>query len=233
MHLVITARREDRLRAVADEIRDTYGVRVGIVGADLSAAGEAERLWHAANAFGPIDLLVNNAGFGAMGRFHEVPLDRHLGVLQVNCTALMELAHLAVAEMRERGRGGIINVASIAAYQPVPKLAVYAATKAFVLSLSEALWAENRSRGIRVLALCPGRTPTEFQEVAGTGPTQGSFGVRTPEQVVDAGLRAFERDRSSVVPGLENRVATWLVRALPRGLVIRLLRAIIRTFWKR
>jgi uncharacterized protein len=233
MHLVITARREDRLRAVADEIRDTYGIRVGIVAADLSAAGEAERLWHAANAFGPIDLLVNNAGFGAMGRFHEVPLDRHLGVLQVNCTALMELAHLAVAEMRERGRGGIINVASIAAYQPVPKLAVYAATKAFVLSLSEALWAENRSRGIRVLALCPGRTPTEFQEVAGTGPTQGSFGVRTPEQVVDAGLRAFERDRSSVVPGLENRVATWLVRALPRGLVIRLLRAIIRTFWKR
>src|SRR5690606_36040597 len=104
-----------------------------------------------------------------------------------------ELAHAALGEMRSRGAGGIINVASIAAYQPVPRIATYAASKAFVLSLSEALWAENRDAGVRVLALCPGRTPTEFQQIAGTGDPHGSWGAREPAQVVHSALRALEK----------------------------------------
>src|SRR5690606_38118328 len=153
-------------------------------------------------------------------------------LLTENSAALTDLAHRALTHMRPRHTGGIINVSSIAAFQPVPKLASYAASKAYVLSLSEALWAENRDAGIRVVALCPGRTPTEFQEVAGTGSAHGTFGFRTPEQVVDAGLRALERDRSRVVPGLENAAATWLVRALPGSVVARAIKRVVKTFWK-
>src|SRR5690606_17251509 len=107
-----------------------------------------------------------------------------------------------------------------------------AASKAFVLSLSEALWVENRDAGIRVLALCPGRTPTEFQEVAGTGSAQGAFGFRTPEQVVDAGISALERGACTEIPGIENRAANWVVRAMPRSALTRAMKAVTRRFWK-
>src|SRR5690606_16613909 len=160
--------------------------------------------------------------------FADVDLQRHLDILEVNCTAPMELAHLALQAMRPRRAGGIINVSSIAAFQPVPTLATYAAAKAFILSLSEALWIEAHGDNIRVPALCPGRTPTEFQQVAGTGSAEGAFGYRTPEQVVDAGLRAFERGRSYVVPGWENFFATYLTRALPKGTVTRAMRRVVR-----
>jgi short-subunit dehydrogenase len=145
----------------------------------------------------------------------------------------MELCHLAIRDMRLRQYGGIINVASIASFQPVPMLATYGASKAFVLSLSEALWVENRRDGIRVLALCPGRTPTEFQQVAGTGTAEGAFGFRTPEQVIDAGIRAFESAKSYEVPGFENLMATWVARALPRGTVTRAMKRVMRRYWEK
>ena len=221
MNLVLTARRGDRLEALARRLTAEHGVVTSIVTADLALPGEASRLWTEASGMAPIDLLVNNAGFGAQGTFHEVPLERHLTMLQLNCSALLELTHLAIPAMRERREGGIINLASIAAFQPVPLLASYAASKAFVLSLSEALWAENREYGVRILALCPGRTPTEFQDVAGTGSVDGAFGFRTPVQVVEAGLKAFEAGRSYEVPGAGNLLATWVGRALPRSIVTR------------
>jgi short-subunit dehydrogenase len=227
-HLVLTARRADRLNALATRLSDRYGIRTAVVSADLGARGEASRLWEEATTGRDIDLLFNNAGFGARGRFHELPLDRQLAMVELNCSALLELAHLALAHMRPRGHGGIINVASIAAFQPVPLLATYAASKAFVLSLSEALWAENHEHGIRVLALCPGRTPTEFQEVAGTGSVEGAFGFRTPIQVIESGLRAFEAGRSYDVPGGENLAATWLSRAAPRSFVTRTMKRLVR-----
>ena len=221
-HLVLSARRAERLEALARELTAGHGVQAISVPADLAVRGEAQRLWSDASSDGRrIDLLVNNAGFGAQGRFDEVELQRHVDILEVNCVALMELAHLAVREMVSRGDGGIINVSSIAAFQPVPTLASYAAAKAFTLSLSEALWAENGPRGVRVLALCPGRTPTEFQAVAGTGDARGAFGQRTPADVVEAALQALEKGRSSVVPGVENHLASWLVRLLPRSAVTR------------
>lgn len=227
-NLVLTARRGDRLAALAERIPSSHGVETRTVTADLALRGEASRVWAEANAAAPVDLLVNNAGFGAQGAFQDIPLERHRSMIEVNCGALLELAHLAIPGMRARGDGGIINVASIAAFQPVPLLASYAASKAFVLSLSKALWAENREHGIRVLALCPGRTPTEFQEVAGTGKAEGTFGFRTPAQVIEAGLRAFEAGKSYDVPGGENLAATWLVRAAPRGLVTRVMKRLVR-----
>jgi short-subunit dehydrogenase len=228
MHLVVSARRRERLEALADALRREHAVRVEVVAADLARDGEARRLWAEASRGGTIDLLVNNAGFGARGRFDELPLERQRAMVALNCGAVLELAHLALEVMRGRGEGGLLNVASLAAFQPMPRLATYAATKAFVLSLSEALWAENRDAGVRVVALCPGRTPTEFQSVAGTGSTEGAFGVRTPAGVVEAGLRALERGVSYEVPGLENHLASWLTRLLPRSVVTRALKRLVR-----
>lgn len=228
MDLVLAARRKDRLEALSAELRATHGVTVEVVAVDLLESGAPARLWRAAVAQGPVDLLVNNAGFGAQGRFDEVELVQQLDMVTLNCGVLLELAHAAVGEMRRRGAGAIINVASIAGHQPVPYLATYAASKAFVLSLSQALWAENRDAGVRVVALSPGRTPTEFQQIAGTGDPADSFGVRTPRQVVAAALRALERDEIEVVPGAVNAVATGVGRLMPRGLLLRLLGPAVR-----
>lgn len=228
MHLVLTARREDRLHALAQDLRARHGVETFVIPADLGEQRAPAWIWEQASRERPIHLLVNNAGFGAQGRFDEVPLARQVDMVQLNCTALLELAHFALPPMRERGEGGIINVASLASFQAIPSLATYAATKAFVLSLSQALWAENRSAGVRVLALCPGRTPTEFQEVAGTGDAEGTFGARTPEQVVAAGLQALERGASYVVPGLENHLASWLIRLAPGSVVTRALKRVVQ-----
>ena len=228
MSLVLAARREDRLRVLAEELERAHGVSVVPIASDLARPGEAERLWERAAEGRTIHLLVNNAGFGARGPFAEIPLARQVEMVQVNCTAVLELAHHALGSMRARGSGGIINVASIAAFQPVASLATYAASKAFVLSLSESIWSEERESGVRVVALCPGRTPTEFQAIAGTGNADSAFGVRSADQVVAGGLEALERGRSYEVPGFENYLATWLVRVLPRSAVTRAVRKLVR-----
>ncbi|CAN5719246.1 SDR family oxidoreductase [soil metagenome] len=228
MNLVLSARRADRLTALADRLAREFSIETVVVAEDLSEPGAASALWNQAADGRPIHLLVNNAGFGAQGDLHELDLELQSQMVRLNCVALLELAHLALGPMRRRADGGIINVSSIAAFQPVPGLAVYAASKAFVLSLSEALWSENRHAGVRVLALCPGRTPTEFQAVAGTGSAVGTFGERSPLQVVQSGLSALEQGRSYQVPGLENYLATWLVRILPRSAITRLLRSAVR-----
>ena len=228
MDLVLAARRRERLEALASELRATHGGAVEVVAVDLLESGAPSRLWRDATAQRPVDLLVNNAGFGAQGRFDEVDLERHLDMVRLNCGALLELAHAAIRTMRPLGAGAIVNVASIAGHQPVPYLATYAASKAFVVSLSQALWAENRAVPIRVVALSPGRTPTEFQQIAGTGDPSRSFGVRTPAQVVAAALRALERGEIEVVPGAANSVATTIGRLVPRGLLLRLLGPAVR-----
>jgi short-subunit dehydrogenase len=226
MNLVLCARSEERLAELARQIQAEHRVQARVVAADLSHPGEAARAWAEAGAHGRIYLLVNNAGFGLHGRFEELPAHRQAEMVALNCTAVLELAHSALAQMRPRGAGGIINVGSVAAFQPVPMKAAYAATKAFVLSLSEAMAEENRGSGVRILCLSPGPTPTGFQAVAGTRVELGQPGVLPAEAVVDAALAAFDAGKTHVAPGLMNRVSTTFARMLPMNVAARIARRV-------
>ncbi|HEU0013206.1 MAG TPA: SDR family oxidoreductase [Longimicrobium sp.] len=221
MNVVLCARRRDRLLDLARSLEAEHAVRADVVDEDLSRDGAPARAWARAAEGRDIHLLVNNAGIGAHGRFDELPLDRQREMVRLNCGAVLELTHLALGDMLPRGSGGIVNVASVVAFQPVPYKAAYAATKAFVLSLSEALAEENRGSGVRILALCPGPTPTEFQEHAGSRVHPGKPGFKHPREVVEAGLRGLERGKTHVAPGLVNTVGTVLGRLVPMRLAAR------------
>ncbi|MBW3570632.1 MAG: SDR family NAD(P)-dependent oxidoreductase [Gemmatimonadetes bacterium] len=226
MNLVLCARSADRLAALARALETEHGVRAAVVAADLAQPGAPARAWEEASRGRGIHLLVNNAGFGLHGRFEELPVDRQAAMVALNCTALLELAHLALGEMRGRGSGGIVNLGSVAAFQPVPMKAVYAATKAFVLSLSQALVEENRGSGVRILCVSPGPTPTGFQAVAGTRVRQGQVGVLRAEEVVDAALAALDAGKTHVAPGLANRLSTVFGRMLPAAVAARIARRV-------
>jgi short-subunit dehydrogenase len=168
-----------------------------------------------------VDVLVNNAGFATHGVFETIPLQRQLEEITLNVAALVEVTHRFLPAMVARKNGAIINVSSTAAFQPVPYMAVYSASKAFVLSFSEALYEENRKRGITILALCPGSTETPFFDVVGAA--EASFGRRaTPEAVVATALGALDRRQSYAVDGLSNRLLAHLPRLLPRALAARI-----------
>jgi hypothetical protein len=204
--LVLVARRRDRLEEVADEVRRS-AAHVEVLVADLATdAGRTAVAARLASEEHPVDLLVNNAGFGAYGRFDELDLDTHRRMLEVNCVAVTVLAHAALGRMRAVGHGGIVNVASTAAFQADPHGAVYGASKAFVLSLSQAIHEEARGDGVHVVALCPGVTPTEFQGVAAVAVPLPDAALTTAPQVVRAALRALGRNRAIEVPGLVNRI---------------------------
>jgi short-subunit dehydrogenase len=227
MNVALAARREDRLRALADELSAAHRIRTAVLPADLGDDGAAAALWDAATAGREIHLLVNNAGFGLKGRFDALPMERQAEMVRVNCIAPLELAHLALRHMRGRG-GGIVNVASIAGYQPIPLMATYAASKAFLLAFSEALTEEAREDGVRVLVVNPGPVRTEFQAVAGTQVNDRTAGVRTAGEVVEATLRALEAGKRTVTPGLINRLSATAVRVAPRSLVIRVAKTVMR-----
>ena len=217
--LVLVARRKERIEALAAELGKARGVAL-----DLSEAGAAERLMADVAAHGEhVDLLVNNAGFGLAGRVAEQDGRRLRQMIDLNCGVLTELAHAVLPGMIERRRGGILNVASTAAFQPGPGVAVYFATKAYVLSFTEALHEELRGTGIHVTALCPGPVATEFAEVAGFGKakTFNRLGASSAD-VVAAGLAGLDRDEAIVIPGLFNRVGAQGSRFLPRAAVRKL-----------
>jgi hypothetical protein len=218
--LVLVARRRDRLEALATEL----GGKCHVIAADLSRPGAAQAVMGEVAAAGLyVATLVNNAGFGGGGRFAEQSLERQREMIDLNVRTLVELTHLAVGPMLERGGGAILNVASTAAFQPGPGSAVYFATKAFVLSFTEAIHEELKARGIRVSALCPGATATEFGLVAGyTGRQLERFSADAGA-VVAAGLRGLDRNRAIVVPGLGNKAGTQISRLLPRAAVRRLI----------
>ncbi len=221
-NVILVARSKDRLRALADEVARDYGVRAEAVAADLTRPGAARDLQAAVDARGlAVDLLVNNAGFGTYGRFETLSPERDGDEVALNVAAVVDLTHLFLPTMLARGDGAVVNVASVAAFMPGPYSAVYGATKAFALSFSEALWAEYRGRGVRVLALCPGATATEFFDALGTD-TGVRGAKRSPEQVVETGLRALERDRPYAVDGLANYLMIQVPRVVPRGLAARL-----------
>ena len=227
--LVLVARRRERLEALAAALgEDPTSVLV----ADLARPGAAEEILTEVKRRGfAIDLLVNNAGLGHTARFHEQPNDRIASMLDVNVRAVVEMTRAFLPGMVERGRGGIINVASNAAFQPVPFLTIYAATKAFVLSFSEGLSTELEGTGVSVQALCPGLTQTEFLEVAEThtqGLLVGRLPAMTAEQVVRVSLKALDRGRVRVVPGFPNRALVAAQALVPRSWVRRVAAALYR-----
>ena len=223
--LVLVARRKEALDELAARLAGAHGHQVTVLPADLDDPSAGAKLVAELAEHGlQVDVLVNNAGFGLHGDLAdagaEADLDRQLGMVRLNCLAVTDLTARLLPGMRQRGRGVIVNVASTAAFQPLPHMAVYGATKAFVLSFSEALWAEAKPYGVKVLALCPGATATEFFSIAGEGAQVGS--AQTPEQVVDAGMRALERGRPSVISGWRNRLLAQAPRLAPRAAVARI-----------
>lgn len=227
-HVLLLARSGAVLDALAADLSRRHGIRAHALVADLGQPGAASEAYARACALGlPPDVLINNAGFATHGRFESIGLARQTLEVAVNCTALMELTHRALPHMLAQRRGAIINVASTAALQPDPYMAVYGASKAFVLSFSEALWAENHRRGVRVLALCPGATDTAFFDVVAA--PEAAVGRRmAPQAVVDEALRALDRGRSSHVAGRPNRLLAWLPRLLPRQTVLGIVEGMLK-----
>ena len=211
--LVLVARRKDRLEALAAELGNARAVA-----ADLAKPGAAAALMASVAAAGErVELLVNNAGFGLTGRFFELDSSRQREMIDLNVGALTDLCRLVAPQMVERRSGGILNVASTAAFQAGPGMAVYFATKAYVLSFSEALHEELKPHGVKVSCLCPGPTRTEFGEVAGFA-KEGAFDRLAMEArpVVAAGLKGLERNRAVVVPGAVNKIGAASTRFIPR-----------------
>ena len=216
--LVLAGRDKTRLSAVADRINQNVEPVVGDLDTDTGVDGLVAQL-----ADRKVDVLVNNAGFGTYGRFAEIDAEREHELVAVNIDALVRLTHAVLPEMLARGRGGILNVASTIAFQPGPYQATYGASKAFVLSLSQALWAETRGTGVTVTALCPGPTRTGFVDALGSDVSHTAVyrHLAAPEPVVAAGLRGLDRGRAVVVPGWRNRMTATFGRLTPGPLSAR------------
>ncbi|MDP1668818.1 SDR family NAD(P)-dependent oxidoreductase [Phaeovulum sp.] len=227
-NLVISARGVAQLEAVAAELRARHGVQVTPAAFDLAEPSAAEALWAAAltASGGQIGVLVNNAGLGWHGAFGTSPEGgaQEAEVIAVNIRALTTLAQLAVAHMRAAGAGRVLNVASTAAFMPIPHMAVYGASKAFVLSLSEALAVDLAGSGVSVTVLCPGATDTGFFDRAGTGTMRlmKLLPMPKPEGVAQAGWRGMMAARRIVIPGAMNTLSAFGPRLLPRALAARL-----------
>lgn len=221
MHLVLVARREQRLRDLADDLHTRHGAKCEIIPTDLSQPQAACRLMEIVDGRGiTIELLVNNAGFGIVGQVEQTDIDDVAAMLQVNVGALTELTYLVLPGMLERGHGAVINVSSVSGFQPVAYMPAYSATKAYVLHFSEALWAEVYDRGVTVMALCPGVTETEFFKRAGVPNWLKKQRSQTPAQVVKKALKALEKRRQYVVTGWDNYLRSLVIRIGTRRMVV-------------
>lgn len=227
--LALVARREDRLNALADEIAAGGAPRPIVIVDDLARAGSALRIGTALTRAGAEpQYMVNNAGFGLIGPAAARDRAEQLEMIDVNVRALAELS-LGFVDSLARHRGGLLNVGSMAGFLPGPGMAVYYATKAYVLSFSEALHSEFKARGVRVTVLCPGPVPTEFGARAGIERSIGdNLLTRSAEDVAEAGYRGLMRGRRTVVPGLANRLVTVVIRGVPRGALLRVIAALQR-----
>src|SRR5215831_18443545 len=231
--LLLVARSEDKLIALCNVLGRSHNIRAQYFPLDLSAPDAAARLLAETEDRNlEIDFLINNAGFGSMGDFTSLDLQRELNMIDLNVRSLVELTHRFLPAMRERKSGAIINVASTAGFQPVPFMATYAATKAFVLSFSEALWEENRAHGIQVMALCPGVTDTNFFAAARMQKPPGRVS-QTADEVVDVALRALKRGQASVISGWTNFLMVETERLVPRTFVLRVAGSILRSHTKK
>lgn len=225
-NLILVARSQDKLEQLAQTLREAHNIQIEVIPQDLTEANASQTVFKAVSAQEmQVDLLINNAGFGDYGLFTQSSLSKQLEMIQLNITALTALTHLFLNPMQERREGGIINVSSIAGFQPLPYMSIYAATKAFVLSFSEALWAENQDTGVTITCACPGPTETEFFKAANFSTSamteSASNNYASPEEVVKASLEAFDKKQANVVTGgLPNQVIVNLPRFFPRETLV-------------
>jgi len=220
-NVLLVARSEGKLAAICRELESAHKIEAQYVALDLSEAEAAARLFDETQRRGlEIEMLINNAGFGSFGEFAALELERELRMIDLNIKALVALSYFFLQPMRQRRSGTIINVASTAAFQGVPFMGVYAATKAFVLSFSEALWDENRAAGVHVMALCPGVTDTNFFEAAHNEKPPMRV-AETPEAVVETALKGLRRGKSHIISGWTNYLTAETERLVPRSLITR------------
>ena len=220
--LVLVARNEQKLHELCDELMLKHKIMAHYVVLDLAGPNAAMNLCAETERHGfEVDWLINNAGFGSVGDFSKLDIGRELQMIDLNISALVAITHCYLGKMRERKSGTIINVSSAAGFQPLPFWATYAATKAFVSSFSEAIAEENRPFGIRVMAICPGSTKTNFFAASSISDPIKVKGQQTPEQVVDTAMRGIKSGRTKIVSGFANFAVSVLVMFLPNALITR------------
>lgn len=223
--LVLVARSQDKLEKLAGELTNSHEIGAEVIVRDLTENAAGQKVFDAVRAKGiTVDVLINNAGFGDYGTFSDRPLDKQLSIVQLNITAVVELTGLFLPPMQQRRSGAIVNISSIAGFQPIPYMSVYAASKAFILNFSEALWAENKNLGVNVLVSCPGPTKSQFYDRAdfpqdATGLNGAT--VASAEKVVEETLKALEKKQSTVVAGgFANQIIANLPRIVPRNVLV-------------
>lgn len=224
-NLVLVARSQDKLDNLATELSNKYHIKTTVIAQDLTTTAAVQAVFDTVQAQDlTIDLLINNAGFGDYGAFSDRSLSKMMEMVQLNIAAVVQLTGLFLPLMQKRKDGAIINVSSIAAFQPIPYMSVYAASKAFILSFSEALWAENKGLGVRVLVVCPGPTESEFYARADFPDSAAALNKTTmasAQKVVQESLNALNKNHSTaVVGGFTNQIIVNLPRLMPRDLLV-------------
>lgn len=232
-NLVLVARTEKKLLELCDELMLKHKITAHYVALDLNGFEADKNLYEETEKHAmEVEFLINNAGFGSMGDFAKLDLERELEMINLNISALVALTHRYLQKMRERRSGTIINVASTASFQPIPFMATYAATKAFVRSFSEAIAEENRPFNITVSAFCPGPTETNFFEASHIKPdvqsTMFKKGIQTPEEVVETALSAVKSGKSQSIPGWKNYLLARFVNIVPDSLITRTMGSVLR-----
>ena len=230
-NLILVARSESKLQDLSRDLIQQHSVHVEVVVADLAKVDAAKQLVSELDERKLIvNVLVNNAGFGELGKFAEIDVDRQMDMVRLNVVTVVQLTRLLLPEMLKRGSGGVINVASTAAFQPGPNMAVYYATKAFVLSFSDAIHEELIDTGIKVVCLAPGPTTTGFAEDSGMKSLKMfSANAMDVGVVADAAIRAYESNRALVIPGLKNKIGAFMNRLAPRVVVRKMVKKLQST----
>lgn len=223
-NLILVARRINRLNEVKKQLLEKYEIKINVIEVDLSNYNSSNEIYNGVKSLGVhVDVLINNAGIGNCGFFNEIPIENHRKVMEVNMKALTELTYFFSSEMKERGDGKILNVASTGSYQPGPLIAVYYASKAYVLSLTEALANELKNYNIQVSVLCPGTTSTEFHSKSGKRTLKNAM---SPEKVAVVGYRGLMKGKMLIVPGFKNKLAIFMSKILPGYLSSKVVRII-------